>query len=188
MFHHRFTYHIFILLAPLVLWGQGMQNATDSPDGNHQAYTQDGNLYVQEKSSGTVTQLTHDTDPLVYNGYASWVYYEEILGRGSRYRAFYWSPDSKRIAFLRFDDNPVPEFIIFHSEGQHGRNEYTRYPKAGDPNPAVQLGIADLEKNKIIWVDEDHEKDQYTAWCIWDPRGKGLYFQELNRGQDIAVV
>ncbi|MEZ4896232.1 MAG: DPP IV N-terminal domain-containing protein [Saprospiraceae bacterium] len=186
MFHHQFTYHtfIFILLAPLVLWGQGMQNATDSPDGNHQAYTQDGNLYVQEKSSGTVTQLTHDTDPLVYNGYASWVYYEEILGRGSRYRAFYWSPDSKRIAFLRFDDNPVPEFIIFHSEGQHGRNEYTRYPKAGDPNPAVQLGIADLEKNKIIWVDEDHEKDQYTAWCIWDPRGKGLYFQELNRGQD----
>ncbi|HPG07922.1 MAG TPA: DPP IV N-terminal domain-containing protein [Saprospiraceae bacterium] len=178
---------LFGFLA-IVLPAQTMENATDSPDGMYTAYTQEGNLYIQEKSSSTVTQLTHDTDPLVYNGYASWVYYEEILGRGSRYRAFYWSPDSKRIAFLRFDDNPVPEFIIFHSEGQHGYNEYTRYPKAGDPNPEVQLGIVDVATHQVTWVDEEHQKDQYTAWCFWDPESAGLYFQELNRSQDTLRI
>ncbi|HPQ99739.1 MAG TPA: DPP IV N-terminal domain-containing protein, partial [Saprospiraceae bacterium] len=116
-------YTILLSLLATALPAQKMENATDSPDGMYTAYTQEGNLYIQEKASNAITQLTNDTDPLVYNGYASWVYYEEILGRGSRYRAFYWSPDSKRIAFLRFDDNPVPEFIIFHSEGQHGYNE-----------------------------------------------------------------
>ena len=64
---------------------------------------------------------------------------EEILGRGSN--AFWWSPDGTRLAFMRFDDAPVPVFPIYHADGQHGTLERTRYPKAGDPNPYVRIGV-----------------------------------------------
>src|SRR4051812_9522219 len=71
-----------------------------SPDGSWQAFVKkDNNLYIQELATGKIVQLTTDGSETVLNGYASWVYYEEILGRQSHYRAFWWSPDSKRLAF-----------------------------------------------------------------------------------------
>ena len=80
--------------------------------------------------------------PTILNGYASWVYYEEILGRSSRYKAFWWSNDSKHICFMRFDESQVPVFPIYVADGQHGYLENTHYPKAGDKNPEVKIGIA----------------------------------------------
>ncbi len=161
-------------------------NPTFSPDETKIAYTREHNLYVLNLETGLERQLTTDGSDLILNGYASWVYYEEILGRASQYKAFYWSPDSERIAYLRFDDEPVPTFPIYHHEGNdrvHGYLEMTRYPKAGDPLPGVQLGVIDLADGKTTWVDREEEL-VYTAWIFWTPDAESLLFQQMNRDQN----
>lgn len=159
-------------------------NVTFSPDASKIAFTRDHNLFVSDLASGAEIQLTFDGDHRIYNGWASWVYYEEILGRSSRYRAFWWSPDSKMIAYLRFDDNPVPEFTIVTGEGTHGRVEITPYPKAGDPNPLVKLGVAHLATGKTVWMDTNEGEDRYVAWPFWTKDSKELIYQYMNRRQD----
>ena len=159
-------------------------NARFSPDGKYIAYTRNHNLYTQEIASGLEYQLTEDGSVNIYNGWASWVYYEEILGRGSRYAAFWWAPDSSRIAFLRFDDNPVPTFPLFSSIGQHGELEIERYPKAGDSNPFVQLGVVSATGGKIVWADVDEKDDHYVAWPFWLRDSSKLTFQWMNRDQN----
>lgn len=160
------------------------KNARFSPDGSRVAYTRDNNLYVVDIQTGLEHQLTTDGSETVYNGWASWVYYEEILGRASRYAAFWWAPNSQMVAFLRFDDGPVPTFPLFRADGVHGELEITRYPKAGDPNPYVRLGIAHVDQGKVVWVDLDEKADHYVAWPFWTPDSKQLLFQWMNRGQD----
>lgn len=155
-----------------------------SPDGKKIAYTKNKDLYVVNVETGVETRLTHDASDVVYNGYASWVYMEEIIGRSLNYRAFWWSPNSEMIAFLRFDDSPVPKFPLFDANGVHGRLEWEHYPKPGDPNPLVKMGVAHINTNKVVWIDEDESIDQYTAWPFWTPDSKELFYQVLNRGQD----
>ena len=173
------------LFVRLTSDGAEKRNVRFSPDGSRIAFTQANNLYFAECETGDVTQLTFDGTDLIMNGYASWVYYEEILGRASRYAAFWWAPNNKMIAFLRFDDSPVPEYPIFrHIAGVHGELEKTRYPEAGDPLPYIKLGIAHLDSKKITWVDLKEHADHMVAWPFWTPDSKQLYFQWLNRGQD----
>ena len=123
-------------------------NPTFSPDSNYVAYTKNNNLYAVNISTQKEQQFTFDGNDSLMNGYASWVYMEEILGRRSRYRAFWWSPDSKNIAFFKTDDSPVPVFTITNAAGQHGSVEKTRYPAPGDKNPEVKIGIAHLNDNR----------------------------------------
>ena len=160
------------------------KNPKLSPDGKMVAFTRDHDLFAIELETGLEFQLTNDGSEVVYNGWASWVYYEEILGRRSRYAAFWWSPNSEKIAFLRFDDSNVPEFPLYQADGVHGELEITRYPKPGDPNPDVKLGIVHLKENKIVWVDTKGDSKQYIAWPFWTPDSKKLFFQWMNRGQD----
>ncbi|MEN7549694.1 S9 family peptidase [Rapidithrix thailandica] len=155
-----------------------------SPDGKKVAFTRDKDLYVIDIASRQETRLTTDGSETVYNGYASWVYMEEILGRSTRFKAFWWSPDSKRLAFMRFDDSQVPVFPIYRSEGQHGTLEKMRYPKAGDPNPEVKMGIATIENGNILWADFNEKDDQYFGKPYWRPDGQALWVQWMNRGQD----
>ena len=92
---------------------EGAVNLTYSPDSTKLAFTRDNDLYVVNIADSVETRLTHDGSDVILNGYASWVYYEEIFGRPSKYRAFWWSPDSKRLAFYRFDNSQVPMFPIY---------------------------------------------------------------------------
>ena len=105
-------------------------NPTYSPDSTKVAFTRSNDIWVRDVASGSERQLTFDGDELTLNGYASWVYYEEILGRPSRYRAFWWSPDSRRIAFYRFDNSKVPYFPIYspYSGGDTRSLGHTGYP------------------------------------------------------------
>ena len=141
---------------------EGAVNLTYSPDSTRLAFTRDNDLYVVDIASGQETRLTHDGSDLIMNGYASWVYYEEIFGRPSRYRAFWWSPDSKKIGFYRFDNSQVPLFPIYSAFADStaaatrysspkvtdlalgGSLSETRYPKAGQTNPQVRIGVIDL--------------------------------------------
>ena len=146
---------------------QGAQNLTFSPDSSLVAFTREGNLWVVPSGGGAERQLTFDGGKTVYNGYASWVYYEEIFGRPSRYRAFWWSPDSRTLAFYRFDDSEVPMFPIYSPFGQDGKLVETHYPKAGEKNPKVRIGFCDLASEGIVWADFDEKEDQYFGTPFW---------------------
>lgn len=129
-------------------------------------------------------RYTTDGTDVIYNGWSSWVYYEEILGRATNYKAFWWAPDSKHLAFMRFDDTKVPMFPIVGSTGQHGYTEKTRYPKAGDPNPEVKVGFVPTEGGAVTWADFNEKDDQYFGTPYWSFDGSNLMVQWMNRGQD----
>lgn len=109
------------------------------------------NLFAREKSTGREIQFTADTSTAVYDGYSSWLYEEEIIGRESDYKAFWWIPDSKRIPFLRFDETRVRLFPIYNGEGKPVIQQH--YPEVGDANPGVRLGIACLADSSVIWAN-----------------------------------
>lgn len=164
------------------------KNPTLSPDETKVAFTRKNDLYVVDIGSGKEDRLTADASDAIYNGWASWVYYEEILGRSSKYKAFWWSPDSKRIAYMHFDDTKVPEFLLFDADGQHGYVEHTRYPEAGDPNPEVKVGIVNIETKQTIWSDLNEHDDQYFGSLFWTPDGSSLWLQWMNRHQNHLVI
>jgi dipeptidyl-peptidase-4 len=159
-------------------------NPTMSPDGNSVAYTKNNDLYVIEISTQKETRLTFDGSDVILNGYASWVYMEEILGRASQYRSFWWSPDSKRIAFFRSDDSKVPTYTITDAPGQHGYVDVIRYPKVGDPNPEVKVGVVSSNGGNIVWADFNEHDDQYFGLPYWKTDGKSLLVQWMNRKQN----
>ncbi len=160
------------------------KNPTISPDGNYVAFTRDNNLFAIDLATGKEIQYTTDGAKFIYNGYASWVYMEEILGRGTRYKAYWWSPDSKKLAFMRFDDSKVPMFPLYNSEGTHGFLEQTPYPKPGDPNPEVRVGVVPVTGGTFVWADFNEKDDQYFGTPFWTPDNKELWVQWMNRGQD----
>lgn len=164
------------------------KNPTLSPDGLKVAFTRNNDLYVVNIADAKEKRLSSDGSDVVYNGWASWVYYEEILGRPTKYKAFWWNPDSRHIAYMHFDDSNVPMFPIYNSEGQHGFLEKTRYPKAGDPNPEVKVGIADIDDAKTIWGDFNEHDDQYFGTPFWTPDGSALWLQWMNRHQNHLIV
>lgn len=159
------------------------KNITFSPDGKWAAYTRNNNLYAMEVATKKEIQFTTDGNDSIMNGYASWVYYEEILGRASRYRAFWWAPDSKQLVFMRFDDSNVPVFPIYVIKDQYGYLENERYPKAGEKNPAVRIGVTSVDNPKITWADFNEKDDQYFGTPVWTPASK-CWVQWMNRGQD----
>jgi len=159
-------------------------NATVSPDGKYIAYTKNNNLYAVNIAAKKETKLTADGSELILNGYASWVYMEEILGRATQYRAFWWSPDSKKIAFFRSDDTKVPVFVITNAKGLHGEVENTHYPKVGDPNPAVKVGIVNPDGGDVVWTKINEKDDQYFGMPYWKPDGSSLLVQWMPRSQD----
>lgn len=163
-------------------------NVTTSPDNKWVAYTKkDHNLYTMELASKKEIKLTADGTETILNGYASWVYYEEIFGRASRYRAFWWSTDSRHISYMRFDESQVPVFPIYWANGQHGYLENQRYPKAGDRNPEVKIGIINIGDNKTVWADFNAADDQYFGMPYWAPNGQ-FWVQWMNRGQDQLII
>ncbi len=159
-------------------------NLTYSSDSTRFAFTRDNDLYVCEAASKDTVRLTNDGSDVILNGYASWVYYEEIFGRPSRYRAFWWSPDGRKLAFYRFDQTDVPMFPIYSAVGQDGVLHETRYPKVGEPNPKVRIGIIDLDSpSETVWADFDENEDQYFGTPFWSDDGRYLYVQREPRVQ-----
>ncbi|MCX6255379.1 MAG: DPP IV N-terminal domain-containing protein [Bacteroidia bacterium] len=167
-------------------------NARFSPDGEKIAYTKNKDLYIFNLTNNKEIRLTFDATDRIYNGYSSWVYYEEILGRPSHYAAFWWSPDGNKIAYLRTDETDVPVFTLNRldeADGIHGLIEATPYPKSGDPNPKVKMGIADIATAKTVWMKTDYNIDQYIAWPFWTPDSKKLAIQVVNRDQnDLKII
>ncbi|MGL6073811.1 MAG: DPP IV N-terminal domain-containing protein [Fimbriiglobus sp.] len=129
-----------------------VRHLTFSPDGQHAAYVHAGNLWTA--SAGEAEPIAHTTDggtKDILNGTADWVYEEEIFNRNAQ--AFWWSPDSTRIAFMRFDDARVPKFPITGMLKTGADVETLNYPKAGDANPFVTIGVTEVKSAKPTFLN-----------------------------------
>ncbi len=167
----------------------GLQNPQLSPDFKYVAYTRAGNLFSYDVAAAKEIQLTTDGTIDILNGYASWVYYEEILGRSSQYRAFWWSPDSKHIAYFRSDQSMVPTYLITDINSQLKTvEERTKYPKVGEKNPEVKVGVVSPTQPGTVWINIDEKADQYFGMPYWKPDGKSLLVQWMNRLQDSLII
>ncbi|MDQ3181115.1 MAG: DPP IV N-terminal domain-containing protein, partial [Acidobacteriota bacterium] len=155
-----------------------------SPDGKMVSFVRGMNLFVVEIAGGKEKQLTRDGGEKILNGYLDWVYEEELYGRGNK-RGYFWSPDSRFITFLRTDENPVPKFVLPDDTVNDQRIENTDYPQAGDKNPLVTLGIADVNNGKVIFTDLSKYKpeDFLISRVAWSPDSKTVVFQAQDREQ-----
>jgi len=163
---------------------------TFSPSGDRVAFVKKHNLFIVDIKTGVVRQLTHDGSDTIYNGLLDWVYGEELANRSTA-RAYEWSPDGKRIAYLRLDDRPVPDYPITDYLATHVRLVHERFPQAGDPNPLPSLHVVSIDDatTKPATIALDHKLVEYFGPTFtWTPDGASICFLALNRAQtDVAV-
>jgi dipeptidyl-peptidase 4 len=152
-----------------------------SPDGSHVAYTRKHNLYVRPVSGDGEKQLTKDTGENLFNGDIDWVYAEELGVRSN----YFWSPDSKQIVFLHMDESQVPVYPITDWLPTHPSVDNEKYPKVGDPNPVVKLGVVDPDKGKVKWISLTTDEDTYLPRFGWVREGV-IWAMIENRAQDKA--
>ena len=127
--------------------------------------------------------LTTDGGGLISNGQADWVYYEEIFGRHEQ--AYWWSPDSSAIVFLQFDDRPVHEFTVVNNTGKKQKVEETPYPRAGEPNPNIRIGVVTTAGGPVRWIEMDNylEGTYLVTAAGWMPDSKKIFFYVQDRAQ-----
>lgn len=149
-----------------------------SPDGSKFAYHKDGNMFVFDIASGQETQLTFGEEENVFYGRFGWVYEEEF----GLVQAWNWSPDSRFLAFWKSDERDVPLFKTTDYEGTHPEWFEIPFPKVGDVNPIVEIGVVDLQTGKTAWMDLDLN-DGYAARLYWTSQPGKLAVVHLNRPQ-----
>ena len=155
-----------------------------SPDSRKVSFVRNGNIYVVDIATRQESALTKDGGPKIINGRLDWVYQEELYGRGN-FEAYWWSPDSTKIAYLRFDETPVHEFTIVDHIPHLQEVEKEYYPKAGDPNPIVRLGIINSAGGATEWVDTAKYEgvEPLIVRVGWTPDGKRVVYEIQNREQ-----
>lgn len=149
---------------------------TLSPDARRAAFVRESNLYVLDLAAATEQALTADGGETLLNGVLDWVYQEEVYGRGN-WRGYWWAPDSAALAYLQLDERDVPVYPLVDLTETHPPVESLRYPKAGDPNPRVRLGIVPAAGGATVWVDLGAYADQdiLIVGVDWAPDGRLVY-------------
>ncbi len=179
---------------------RGRQFTTaESPDGAWTAISENGNVYLQPKSDGKdgapaaerVAITTDGNDDIKY-GQASWVYGEEL----DQTTAMWWSQDSRFLAFYRFDESKVKDFLLIGGWTETNTRLMTEaYPKPGQPNPTASILVYDLETKKTVAVDSISAKngakegtEYYVYNVLWAPGGGELLYSRTPRRQDTLDV
>lgn len=185
IFRHSFTadYFLYNTVDKKIggFLGQ-IQEPTFSPDGTKIAYAKANNLYVYDIASRKTTQITNDGKKnAIINGITDWVYEEEF----AFVRAFDWSADSKKLAYIRFDESEVPEFSMnIYKKDLYPTVETFKYPKAGEKNAVVSLFVYDVAGAASKAINLGNYSDFYIARMKWTNDANVLCAQVLNRHQD----
>jgi len=163
------------------LFEKGVQQLADfSPDGKQVAFVFENNIYVKNLATSNVTQVTTDGKKNeIINGSADWVYEEEFEVT----KAFYWSPTSDKIAYLKFDERDVHDYTMDYFTGGTYPAPYTfKYPKAGEDNSTLSLFIYDMESAKSEKVNTGNF--EYIPRMKWSTSENKLVFLGMNRLQN----
>jgi dipeptidyl-peptidase-4 len=185
IFRYSFTANFFLYnleTKKLTKILEQVQQPTFSPDGTKIGFAKENNLFIYDIASQKTTQVTSDGKKnSIINGITDWVYEEEL----AFVKAYDWSADSKKLAFIRFDETEVPEFSmnIFKKE-LYPTVETFKYPKAGEKNAKVSLILYDIASNSSKAIDLSNYKDFYIARMKWTKDANVLSAQILNRHQD----
>jgi len=157
-----------------------------SPDGRLAAYVVANDIYIEDLAAGTVRRLTTDGGADIINGTSDWVTEEEFGVRDG----FRWSPDSRSIAFWRFDTSGVPEFsMINNTDGLYPRITAFKYPKAGQTNSVVKIGVVPASGGPPVWMKaEGDPRETYIPRLDWAGNSDEVIFQQLNRLQNTNDV
>ena len=186
IYRHSYTASFYVYdinkkeLVPLSENGD-QRLATFSPDATKVAFMRDNNLFIKDLKTNEEIQFTHDGEwNHVINGAPDWVYEEEFgFAQG-----FYWSPDSKKIAYYRFDESNVKEFNMQMTEGLYMQDYKFKYPKAGEDNSIVEVFVYDLASGETKKMDTGEETDIYLPRIKWTQDPNVLAIQRLNRHQN----
>lgn len=154
-----------------------------SPDGRQVAFVRGNDLWVTDLATGRSKRLTFDGSDDIINGTTDWVYEEELGLRD----AFRWSPDSRRLAYWRFDQTEVPAFPMVDETGLYPVVSVLRYPKAGEANSRVRVGILDIATAQTKWIDVGGDTGQYVARMEWNGNDS-VVVQRLPRKQNRVDV
>ena len=167
-------------LTPLSA-GDKQGYATFSPDGRRVAFTRDNNVFVTDLATMKETAVTTSgVKNNLINGSADWVYEEEFgFAQG-----FFWSPDSKQIAFYTFDESQVPEYDMQEWGSLYPKEYRFKYPKAGEKNSLVSVSTYDVASARTTKMDVGPEPDQYIPRVQWTQVPNTLSIQRLNRLQN----
>jgi len=151
-----------------------------SPDGSRVAYVRDHKLHVQAVNGKAEKTLTGEKDENLREGEADWVYTEEFAVRSG----YFWSADSKQIVFLQMNERRVPTYPITDWLPANPKVEEQKYPKAGDANPEVRVGVVSAEGGKVRWITVGEPQDrEYIPRFGWVRPGL-IYLELLNRAQN----
>lgn len=174
---------------------RGRQTASAlSPDGKVKAVYKDNNLHLSAPDDSNLQAITTDGDKAkrIKNGTGSWVYGEEL----NQITAFWWSPDSTKLAYFRFDESQVKDYyLVSRSLPFQSELDVEPYPKAGSPNPIVDVFVYDLTTKKTARLDvrsgkpfENDAVGYYVYDVRWSPNGKELLFHRTNRLQNVMEL
>jgi len=170
-------------LTPL-MEGEKEVYATISPDGNMAAFVHKSNLYIKNLADGKITQITNDGSNEIFNGISDWVYEEEY----ALTRSYFWSPDSKSIAYYHFDDTKVTTFSMNEYHDSLYPSVYSfKYPKAGSTNPTVTVHVYQIPTAKLIDIKAP-ANFEYTPRVTWTKDPNLLSVQYMDRHQDTLVL
>jgi dipeptidyl-peptidase 4 len=186
IFRHSFTadYYLYNIATKELtkLFDFKVQEPIFSPDGKKIAFGKENNLFVYDLASKKTTQITTDGKKnAIINGITDWVYEEEF----AFVRAFDWSADSKKLAFIRFDESQVQEFSMsIFKKDLYPTIETFKYPKAGEKNALVSLHLYNVDSGAKKDIDLSNYSDFYIARMQWTKDANVLCAQVLNRHQD----
>lgn len=154
---------------------------TFSPDNRKVAFAKNNDIYYIDIESGVEKRLTDNGgDVEVWNGVADWVYEEEL----SVQRAFWWSPDSDKIAYLQFDTKPIKYFQIIDHLQRRPVPEKQKFPLTGEANSIVKLGVVGIDDAQTLWINTGEDTDIYLPRVKWTHSGKEFSYQWMNRKQN----
>ncbi len=157
------------------------KDAQFSPDGRLLSFVRSNDLYVYDIAAKKETRLTSDGSDTLLNGTLTWVYWEEIFGR--RDIGYWWSPDSRSIAFLQTDESEVADstFVDFQPVDEHIIHQ--RYPKSGEKNPRVRVGVTEVSNPQTRWINLGAEPFEWILRVEWLPDSERLSIQTMPRSQ-----
>jgi dipeptidyl-peptidase-4 len=177
----RILYHLDLATLKARRLGEG-EAPLYSPDGAWVAFLQENDVHAVELATGREVQVTSGGDPRHFNGRMDWVYEEEVFNQRGNPRAFWWSPDSRRIAYLAFDDTQVPLFTLVDDRERDQRVLQVPYPRPGEPNPVVKVGLANMD-GQTSWLEDPYpDQETLVAGVGFDPQGRPVA-SYMNRAQ-----